>query len=291
MLLLEEVLVPLPEMSVARLEPFPDTDDLGAVLVFLDKQRKLAALNRKAGDEAQQSGDRAQAAKAWQAASQQNLHALAGARRFAGFGQLFDQQGNPVRGRNYPLEGKEADFARIYCDTLGRQGGLYRRLGDLDNAHAYYALGARIEARSGDLAFENSYNTLNAISTLIERGLASASPLGQDWPGLRAEIVAARDMVKSQITDGKRGNDAWAKADLAMAIMLSNDVVAANDEIPACYAFYAGKADVDDIETTLRILKSVMEKLGEIGDPVAALIRDGIATLRDAALKAGKRVD
>ena len=43
-------------------------------------------------------------------------------------------------------------------------------------------------------------------------------------------------MVKSQITDGKRGNDAWAKADLAMAIMLSNDVVAANDEIPASLA-------------------------------------------------------
>ena len=133
MLLLEEVLV-LPEMSVARLEPFPDTDDLGAVLVFLAKQRKLAALNRKAGDEAQQSGDRAQAAKAWQAASQQNLHALA-VRDVLRGQPAVRPAGQLVRGRNYPLEGKEADFAAdSVADTPGRQGGLYRRLGTLDNA-------------------------------------------------------------------------------------------------------------------------------------------------------------
>jgi hypothetical protein len=112
-------------------------------LDFLRRQRELSAINRRSGDEAQKDRDAAKAAKAWQAASQQNLHALAGARRYAGFHQLFDQEGNPVNGRNYPLEGAEADFARVYCDTLGRQGGLYRRLGDLAKAREYYQLGSR----------------------------------------------------------------------------------------------------------------------------------------------------
>jgi hypothetical protein len=284
--------VSLPDPSLSRLVPWPDTKDLGAVLDFLSTQRGLSAINRKSGDEAHKSRDTEQAAQAWQTASQQNLHALAGARSYAGFHELFDQEGNPVKGRNYPLEGAEALFAKVYCDTLGRQGGLYRRLGDLAKAREHYQLGSLIEARSADLAFENSYNTLNAISIMIELGLSSASPLGaRGLPNLQAEILAARAMVRAQITKGKRGNDAWAKADLAMAIILSNDAKAVKDDVPVYYAVYAAKADVDDIETTLRILKLVLDKLREMGDPVAALVEQGIAELRQAALNADKMVD
>jgi hypothetical protein len=280
------------DSSLSHLEPLPDIENLGATLDFLRKQRELSAINRRAGDEARKAGDTAQAFRAWQTASQQNLHALAGARQYSGFRQLFDQHGNPVKGRNYPLEGAEADFARIYCDTLGRQGGLYRRLRDLAKAGAHYRLGSLIEARSADLAFENSYNTLNAISIMIEQGLSSASPFATGGlPNLQAEILAARKLVNEQITEGKRNNDAWAKADLAMAIMLSNDAEATRNEVPLYYALYAAKADVDDIETTLRILKLVLEKLREMGDPVAALVEQGIAMLRQAAVSADKRVD
>jgi hypothetical protein len=284
--------VSLSDLSLSRLEPLPNAENLGAVLDFLRKQRELSAINRRSGDEAHKDREAARAAEAWQTASQQNLHALAGARSYAGFHQLFDKEGNPVKGRNYPLEGAEAEFARVYCDTLGRQGGLYRRLGDLAKARAYYQLGSLIEARSADLAFENSYNTLNAISIMIELGLSTASPLAtQALPNLQAQILAARNMVKEQINEGKRGNDAWAKADLAMAIMLSNDAKASKDEVPVYYALYAAKADVDDIETTLRILRLVLEKLREMDDPVAALVEQGIAQLRQAALNADKRVD
>lgn len=282
----------LRDPSLSRLEPLPDAEDLGAVLDFLRTQRALSAINRKSGDEADRNGDGAQAAEAWQTSSRQNLHALAGARSYAGFSNLFDRDGNPVRGRNYPLEGAEAEFARVYCDTLGRQGGLYRRLGDLAQACKHYSLGSLIEVRSADLAFENSYNTLNAISILIELGLRSASSLkAPAVPDLKAKILAARDMVKAQITEGKRGNDAWAMADLAMAIMLSSDAKASKEDVPIYYDRYAAKADVDDIQTTLRILMRVLEKLREMGDPVATLIEQGIAQLREAALKADKNPD
>jgi len=283
--------VSLPDSSSSRLEPLPDTVNLDAVLDFLRRQRALSAINRRDGDDANKDGNTTNAIKAWQTASQQNQHALAGARSYAGFHHLFDEDGNPVRGRNYPLEGAEAEFARVYCDTLGRQGGLYRRLGDLKDARELYQLGSLIEARSADLAFENSYNTMNAISIMIEMGLSSASPLRpRRLPNLQAEILAARDMIKGQITEGKRSNDAWAKADLAMAIMLSDDVKAAREQVPDYYALYAAKADVDDVETTLRILNVVLEKLREMGDPVATLVDQGIKELRQAALNAGKKV-
>lgn len=279
----------LPE-QLSRLEPLPDPEDLPAVLKFLDVQRDLSAINRTRGQEAQEKGDTAGAMEAWQVASRQNLHALAGARRYAGFRQLFDEDGNPVQGRNYPLGGEEAKFAKVYCDTLGRQGGLYRRLGELTEARDYYELGSLIEARSADLAFENSYNTLNAIAIMIELGLCSASPLGtQGLPDLQTRIRAAREMVRAQIFEGGRIKDGWARADLAMAIMLSNDA-AASENVPGYYALYAGKADVDDIETTLRILRRVHDKLRDIGDPVAALLEQGIADLRQAALDKGKMV-
>jgi len=282
--------VSLPDPPLDRLLAAPNPNDLDAVLVFLRKQRELSAINRRSGDEASHRQATTQAVKGWLTASRQNLHALAGARSYSGFPKLFDEEGNPVKGRNYPLEGAEAEFAKLYCDTLGRQGGLYRRLGDLSKASEHYRLGSLIEARSADLAFENSYNTLNAISIMIELGKFSASPLGgQAKPNLQAEILAARDMVKSQI-DGKRGNDAWAKADLAMAILLSNDLEAANDDVPVYYALYAAKADVDDIESTLRILRLVLANLSEMGDPVATLVEQGIAVLREAALKADKKV-
>jgi hypothetical protein len=98
-------------------------------------------------------------------------------------------------------------------------------------------------------------------------------------------------MVKAQITLGKRGNDAWAKADLAMTVMLSNDVEAVESDVSDYYALYAAKADVDDIETTLRILRLVFDKLREMGDPVATLIEEGIVKLREAARNADKVVD
>jgi hypothetical protein len=108
---------------------------------------------------------------------------------------------------------------------------------------------------------------------------------------LKAEIDAARDMVNAQLTEGKRGNDAWAMADLAMAIMLSNDATASKEDVPIYYARYAARADVDDIQATLRILMRLFDKLRGIGDPVAVLIENGIASLREAALNADKYVD
>jgi tetratricopeptide (TPR) repeat protein len=284
--------MPLPNQSSARLEPLPDAGVLDNVLHFLRTQRRLSAISRKSGDEAQMVGETKKAIEKWETSSRQNLHALKGARSYVGFRALFDQEGVPVRGRNYPLEGAEAEFAKLYCDTLGRQGGLYRRLGFLNEAREYYRLGSVIEARSADLAFENSYNTLNAISIMIELGQKSASPLGHNgWPDLQRDILAAREMVNAQICLGTRGNDAWAMADLAFAIMLSNDPKAFDDYVPQYYDRYAAKADIDDIQTTLRILRRVMEKLREMGDPVAVQIEQGIARLRGAAFKADKIVD
>jgi tetratricopeptide (TPR) repeat protein len=279
-----------PSQPLSPLLPMPDAASLHSVLDFLRKQRGLSATNRRSGDEANQRQDLEQAIEAWQQASAQNLHALAGARSYYGFRELFDKDGNPVSGRNYPLQGEEAEFAKLYCDTLGRQGGLFRRLGNLEKAGEHYHLGSLIEARSADLGFENSYNTLNAISIMIEMGRSSASPLRANLPNLRSKILAARDMVKDQIFEGRRANDGWAKSDLALAIMLSDDPRAVEQDVPIYYARYAAQADVDDIETTLRILKLLFAKLSEMGDPVADLIKRGIDILREAALKVDKKV-
>lgn len=280
------------DSSSSRLEPLPNVQDIDAVLAFLRTQRSLSAINRVGGDEEAAYGEVRSAISKWQAASRQNLRALEGARSYAGFRSLFAQDGSPITGRNYPLEGAEAEFARLYCDTLGRQGGLFRRLGSLEEALEYYRLGSLIEARSADLAFENSYNTMNAVSIMIELGIRSAFPLGRaSLADVRPEILKARDMVKAQIIEGKRGNDAWAMADLAMATMLSNDVQSARVDVPIYYRRYASRADIDDIQTTLRILRRLLEKLLEINDPTARLVEAGVAELMTAAAEVGKVVE
>jgi hypothetical protein len=82
--------------------------------------------------------------------------------------------------------------------------------------------------------------------------------------------------VRQQI-DGPRANDAWARADLATALVLSGDDEETRQEAEDYFRSYAKAARPRDIGTTLRILGLAERQLKQMGDPAGSWTAWGFA--------------
>lgn len=282
-----------------RFNPAPDLGDQTSVVKFVEAQRAQSEANRRLGDMWRDEGAQDQAVLVWALASQQNHRAIEAARQYLCAQGVVDDRGGWPRGRNDSLTTPLSEILQAYCDSLGRQGGLLRRLGHPLGAHGYYALGATIEQVGGERAgFENSYNTMNSITTMIEAGERSASPISPRLSNLAKEILQARDMIKRQIFGttpptegvGTRHSKGWAWADLGLAIILSDDRSEIASSVPEYFLQFAGRAEAEDIDASLNVMRLLKSALEKMDDPVYEALEAGIDILRRQALASGIKV-
>jgi hypothetical protein len=273
------------------LTSLPDPKDLDGLRQRIVDIGNWAKEYRDRGDDFIDSHDETGARAAYEKALDLEKWSINIAKRYNDFRLMFDADGGPLpsgRNSNYPLEGGEQRLASIYCDRLGRIGGLLRRLGKLSEAREYYAIGAKIERDGGNFGVSNSYSTLNNLLLDIELGEKRATPgTGTPKPDLAAEIKKIIAFVRQQI-DGPRANDAWAKVDLATALVLSRDDNETRQEAEDYFRSYAKAARPRDIGTTLRILGLVEEQLKQMEDPAGSWTAWAIRTLEREAREAGK---
>ena len=256
----------------------------------MNEYRKKSAFYREEADRKERAGLLEEARQRWHLAANSNLSALKQAESYDRFDEFKGEAGEWKVRSGSTVSDKERLFVRTYCDTLGRQGGLYRRLGCLKSAQKYYQMGQRIEQIGDAWDFQSSYCTMSCISIQIETRQASASLQSNMTPGIQDEISRARKMVEFQIVKGTRGSDAWAKADFALVILLTSSTKIPDKIVKGLYQQYTSKAESNDIESTRRILKSIKISLKKMGDPVADQIKWGIDALQEAASNAKKRL-
>jgi hypothetical protein len=246
-------------------------DELSNLLERVQQLKDRSANARLEGDEfLQTTGDEAAAAAKFKRANDVLGQALYTCRSYQYFNRMFDpESGLPIpsgKASNYALKGGEATLAKHVADIYGRRGGLLRRLNRIEDAIASYRLGAQLEARGLDLGFENTYCTGNSIVTQIETENRRASRSENPPPDLQTELAEALEVVRSQIEDGGRKNDAWAWADRVMLTTLLGHEGwqrAAMKHI----SIYAGLAQVWVMESSVRVFRSVGAHLKNMDDP------------------------
>jgi hypothetical protein len=266
----------------------PEPDDLAGLNKRVRQIADVSATQRKNGDNLVKGGIATQEAKSnWELALQLNDKSIEVVKRYKDFELMFKEDGRPLPGAsksNYPLEGGEQALARQFCDLLGRQGGLLRRLGRQKEAYKYYAIGAEIEANGANFGVVNSYCTMNAIAIQIELGDRRASPSTYPPADLSKEINAARRMIEKQFAEGRK-KDMWAKADLGMAIVLSGSSENNRADAEEQYYEFAVGSFPDDFDTTVRVLRLVEKQLGVMNDPVAEMVTWAIGHLQEVRQK------
>jgi hypothetical protein len=107
--------------------------------------RGESAGHREDADRAERDGLLEQARNDWHRASCINLWALKHAESYDRIDALRGEGKNWIVRKGTIISDNERTFVRTYYDTLGRQGGLYRRLGCLKSAENYYQMGQMIE--------------------------------------------------------------------------------------------------------------------------------------------------
>lgn len=260
------------------LDSLPAIDDLDALNERVAAIAQASATQRKAGD-ALVADDMATVVAAaasakWELALALNTKAIEVVRSYKDYEWMFDQTGRPLPGAaksNYPLKGGEQRLARQFCDLIGREGGLLRRLERGAEASKAYSIGAEIEKAGDNFGIANSYCTMNDIAIQIELGRRRATPSSEVPPDLATSIAAARAMIQAQFDQG-RDRDIWAKADLGMSYVLSGDTGDNRSKAQDLYYDYAVGAFPLDFNTTLRILRRVEAQLRTMRDPAADMV-------------------
>ncbi|MCI4665918.1 MAG: hypothetical protein MRY74_14480 [Neomegalonema sp.] len=264
--------------AISDLAPPPDPDDLNELVKRIEQLGKEAKKLRTRGDEFINSEDADSALLAFGLALQIEERSLDLIRYYSSYDLMFDPEGNPLPlgGKsNYPLEGGEQKLAELFCDRLGRTGGLYRRLGQLEKASQRYEIGKEIEIDGANFQVYNSYNLVNDIIVKIERGLAVAQAVAGERPTVREELETARAIIARQI-DGPRKGQAWAKADYAM-VMLLLDRTCYESLIEQNYQEFIDVVPTENVEdATVRVLRELHKALEKLGDPTAQDVSWGL---------------
>jgi hypothetical protein len=208
---------PIPDQD-HLLAALPDPRDLKGLSLRIQQIGTYSKQHRDRGDDLLEAFDEVAARTHHEKALELEMASISIAKRYADFELMFDENGTPLptgRSSNYPLVGEEQKLASIYCDRLGRVGGLFRRLDKLKDAQKYYSIGAEIEREGTNFGIVNSYCTVNHLLLYIELGERRATPGDEtSEPDLSEEIKWTIQFVRAQV-EGVRANDAWAKVDLA----------------------------------------------------------------------------
>jgi tetratricopeptide (TPR) repeat protein len=279
--------IPIPDLDYL-LDPLPAADDLDGLWQRIVDIGNWAKRHRDRGDDLLEVHGEASAKMAFEKALDLERRSIEIAKRYDDFNLMFDADGRPLpsgRNSNYPLQGGEQRLAMVYCDRLGRIGGLLRRMGRLEEAKRYYSIGAEIEKEGGNFGVTNSYCTVNNMLLDIELGEKSVTPgLKAAKSDISTEIKRIILFLRRQL-DGLRANDAWAKADLAVTLTLLGDDNDTRKEAADYFSDYVKAARPRDIGATLRILRLVRSQLE---DPAETWTAWAIDLLENEARAVGK---
>jgi hypothetical protein len=164
---------------------------------------------------------------------------------------------------------EKRQLASALSEALGVFGGMQRRLGDLRDAARTFRQGRAIETTPG-LGLDLSYNTVNALIVPLEAGDEV------DSKQHAAEVAAAIGELERQVR-GARGDDCWAKADLALCYLLGRRK-AKSLEI---YRNFARECPGDCIESARAVLVGLgkafearHDSRSEIAAKVLGILRD-----------------
>lgn len=162
-------------------------------------------------------------------------------------------------------------------DVYGGIGGLYRRLGDLENAIKWLETGARIE--SSDEKFHRfTYNSVNkfVLEVLAER---------------RSELEELRELDHRLQTLVSRGRklDEWAWADLAVVNILLGRPSESTSQIEKCLSLKPGAWP--SLKSTLKLLVGAKAPTGERPDIDGRRLSIDIGGLQNILTSFGSRFD
>lgn len=122
------------------------------------------------------------------------------------------------------------DLAVEIGDCLGVKGGTLRDLGRFEDAGLAYKEGRKwemlVEQKGG---LPNSYCLVQQLVNMFLHRPESLRSAGESGSNLRQELIDARNEVNRQMRETPRGNDPWAKADVAVISVLLRDDTAAAD--------------------------------------------------------------
>ncbi|OYW52364.1 MAG: hypothetical protein B7Y80_19610 [Hyphomicrobium sp. 32-62-53] len=170
------------------------------------------------------------------------------------------------------LSFEQSILLRDFADSLGRSGGLNRRLGNYDAMLKSYEEGAKYERLLDSFGTTATYNLVNFLNARIEAGKVTVQ-------SLRGELTEAESKIDKR-TKGAGAGKAWDWADLGQCRLLLGDIEGASQ----AYETYVALADPETVLSTIRVLESLAAKLKTRGEPEADYIGEGIKIIRTLAL-------
>jgi tetratricopeptide (TPR) repeat protein len=167
------------------------------------------------------------------------------------------------------------ESARKLADCYGREGGIYRRKGRLQEALESYRKGRDIE-QDPKYEITDSYNLTNSlvIPILLDPGNLEA---------IQGDFLRAAEIVNKQVR-GKRRDQWWAWADLGLLALLSRQPELA---LRAYQQYPSTGARSSDYASTIAVLQQCHDRLEPMDPGVASSINQAILFLRAGEKSSG----
>lgn len=223
-----------------------------------DLHRKVK-LYRKRGDALQEAGQEEEAAKNYR-----NILEIV-EEIIAILAPLQAQAATGLAEPQPPIKEEEKWVGEL-IEAYGLSGGMYRRLGKLEDSLKAYQEGAKLEKIYGS---PSTYNRVNAVKLALLSGATSLA-------SLRPAIDALESFLTQQLTEAQHLSDsAWSWADLGDCRALQGDVPGAE----RAYRTFVEKAGSQAPKTTLAMLREMDRALQRVGDPNEAAVAQVLAAL------------
>jgi tetratricopeptide (TPR) repeat protein len=164
------------------------------------------------------------------------------------------------------LPSDQLAIAKELVEAWGARGGLLRRVGESRAALDSYNEGAKVE---NNFVPSSTYNRVNVVKYALLAGLRSLAEIEQ-------EISDLEQLLTDQLTKNPELSDSgWAWADLGDCRALLGDVQGAE----RAYRTFVEKAGSNAPNTTLDVLREIVSKLDETGDPKTAAVCKSLSML------------
>jgi tetratricopeptide (TPR) repeat protein len=154
------------------------------------------------------------------------------------------------------------------ADCYGMTGGIFRRLGNLDQALSSYEAGCNYE-QNPEFGLVDSYNLTNS---LVVQVLAD----GRSLITLQQEILNAAEVVNKQAEE-KRREQWWAWCDVGVLALLTGN----HERAWEAYRRFKEKgALAKHFDSTIEVLEGIRDSLEPVKPSISQLISEAIEFLR-----------
>lgn len=219
--------------------------------------QKAARSSRKKGDAFRKASREKQAVDDYRSGVEALKKAL----------ELLNEKRKSLLELSPPLPDDETAYLLELVEIYGALGGMYQRLGEMEESLASYAEGAGLEEK---FRMTSTYNRLNAVKYSL---LTGHDPLRS----FEARIQTLADFIDTNLRANKSLSDqGWAWADLGDCLAL----LGRTEEASKAYATFIEKAEIKSPERTLEILNDIASKLQSNSDPDASRLKKAIDVLK-----------